>query len=140
MLRAGITPWPKLLQNLRASFETDLLNNEYGEFGIHTIAEWLGHSPIVMLKHYKRIKKADYDKIAAACKNVKEKKTGKPTVSWNASLFTAEIGKTERHEAEIVSLTDSTQPLTNTALSGRKGNPGEPCGTPENPFIGARRT
>ena len=61
MLRAGVVPWAKLIQNLRASFETDLINGKYGHFGIHTIAAWLGHSVQVMLKHYGRIQKADYD-------------------------------------------------------------------------------
>jgi len=49
ILRAGIVPWKKLIQNLRASFETDLLNGKYGKFGLHTIAKWLGHSVKVML-------------------------------------------------------------------------------------------
>ena len=49
--RAGIVPWEKLIHNLRASFETDLLNGKYGTFGLHTIAAWLGHSVQIMLKH-----------------------------------------------------------------------------------------
>lgn len=46
--RAGIKPWPKLFQNLRASFETDLVR----EYPIPTVAEWLGHDPAVMVKNY----------------------------------------------------------------------------------------
>ena len=74
MLRAGIAPWPKLIQNLRASFETDLLNGKYGKFALTTIAKWLGHSVKVMLEHYGRIQQSDFDQIADACVQVKQKK------------------------------------------------------------------
>ena len=37
ILKAGVVPWGKLIHNLRASFETDLLNGKYGQFGLHTI-------------------------------------------------------------------------------------------------------
>jgi hypothetical protein len=39
--KAGYTPWPRLLQNLRASCETDWV-----------VAPWLGHSPKVAAQHY----------------------------------------------------------------------------------------
>ena len=73
ILRAGIVPWKKLIHNLRASFETDLLNGKHGNFGPHVIAYWLGHSVKVMLEHYGRIQKADYDKIAQACLEVEQR-------------------------------------------------------------------
>jgi len=136
MHRAGIVPWKKLIHNLRASFETDLLNGKYGEFGLHTIAAWLGHSVKVMLEHYGRIQKADYDKIAQACEETNERK--KP-VAQKASQYTAVEGEIERHRAETTLLTDSMQPIETTALSGKKGNKGEPCGTPSNPHHWAIR-
>lgn len=49
--RAGLTPWPKLFHQLRASCETDLL----AEFPITAVTEWLGHSPEVALRHYARV-------------------------------------------------------------------------------------
>ena len=164
MLRAGIVPWPKLLHNLRASLETDLLNGKYGEYGIHTIAEWLGHSVQVMLKHYGRIQQADYDKIAVASQEAKMRKkqaigTGKAdfsafspqndgfalentdsdpfeSVSWKASWNTAAGGEMGGNGAESTLLRNSTQTLENTAYRGKKWNSGEPCGTPEKPFNG----
>ncbi len=72
--RAGHKPWKKLIHNLRASLETDLLNGKYGRFWLHTIAGWLGHSVKVMLTHYGRIQQADYDQIAQACKEAEERK------------------------------------------------------------------
>lgn len=46
--RAGVTPWPKLFQNLRSTRETELAN----EFPIHVVCEWIGNSRPVAMKHY----------------------------------------------------------------------------------------
>lgn len=48
---AGVVPWPKLWVNLRASCERDLLEKH----PIDKVASWLGHSPMVALKHYSRV-------------------------------------------------------------------------------------
>ena len=45
--KAGHEPWPRLLQNLRASCETDWDER----YPAHVIAEWLGHSPKVAAEH-----------------------------------------------------------------------------------------
>ena len=46
--RAGLKPWPKLFQNLRASRATELAS----EHPAHVAAAWLGHSTLVANKHY----------------------------------------------------------------------------------------
>jgi integrase len=46
--RAGLSPWPKLFHNLRASRESELLR----EFDLATVCKWLGNSPVVMARHY----------------------------------------------------------------------------------------
>jgi integrase len=46
--RAGVKPWPRLFQNLRASCETDWVD----QFPAHQVAAWLGHSPAVAREHY----------------------------------------------------------------------------------------
>ena len=46
--RAGVKPWPRLFQNLRASCETDWVD----EYPAHQVAAWLGHSPAVAREHY----------------------------------------------------------------------------------------
>ncbi len=46
--KAGHRPWPRLLQNLRASCETDWVE----EYPAHVVASWLGHSPKVAAQHY----------------------------------------------------------------------------------------
>ena len=46
--KAGHKQWPRLFQNLRASFETDLVEKFPGQVA----ARWLGHSPMVAAQHY----------------------------------------------------------------------------------------
>ncbi len=46
--KAGHEPWPRLVQNLRASCETDWVE----KYPSHVVAKWLGHSPKVAAQHY----------------------------------------------------------------------------------------
>ncbi len=46
--RAGLTPWPRLFHNLRASRETELVEL----FPIQTVTGWLGNTPSVAMRHY----------------------------------------------------------------------------------------
>lgn len=57
---AGLKPWPKLWQNLRASRATELA----AEHPAHVAAAWLGHSTVVAAKHYWQVTDADFDKAA----------------------------------------------------------------------------
>ena len=56
--RAGLQPWPKLFQNLRASRATELA----AEYPSHVAAEWLGHSRLVAANHYWRVTDADFER------------------------------------------------------------------------------
>lgn len=58
--RAGLTRWPRVFQNLRASCETDLM----AAHPIHVVCRWLGNSPTVALKHYVQVLEND---VASAC-------------------------------------------------------------------------
>ena len=49
--RAGLTPWPKLFQNLRATRATELVEI----FPSHVAAAWLGHCEAVAEKHYRQV-------------------------------------------------------------------------------------
>ncbi len=46
--RAGLTPWPRLFHNLRASRETELVE----KYPVQVVTEWLGNTPKVALRHY----------------------------------------------------------------------------------------
>jgi integrase len=54
---AGLSPWPKLFQNLRASRATELAKEHPG----HVAAAWLGHSTAVAQKHYWQVTDADFE-------------------------------------------------------------------------------
>lgn len=56
--RAGLKPWPKLFQNLRASRATELA----AEYPGHVAAAWMGHSTMVAQKHYWRVRDVDFEK------------------------------------------------------------------------------
>jgi len=49
--RAGLTPWPKLYQNLRSTRETELA----GQFPLHVVCAWIGNSQAVAAKHYLQV-------------------------------------------------------------------------------------
>jgi len=50
--RIGIAMWPKPFMNMRASRETELME----EFPIQVVAAWMGHSPKIALMHYAQVK------------------------------------------------------------------------------------
>jgi integrase len=60
--RAGLSPWPKLFQNLRASRATELAAEHPG----HVAAAWLGHSNKVANDHYRQVTDADFERAARA--------------------------------------------------------------------------
>ena len=49
--RAGIVPWQKLFQNMRASCETEMLRTNEP----HVVAAWIGHSIRVQQDHYAQV-------------------------------------------------------------------------------------
>ena len=56
---AGLEPWPKLIQNLRASCETEWLDS-----GIpaHVVANWIGHSVQVQNENYAQVVDHHFEK------------------------------------------------------------------------------
>lgn len=60
MDRAGVTPWPKMLQTLRANCETD-----WRAHGIDTfdVCKWMGHSVSTAYKHYYIARKESAQKL-----------------------------------------------------------------------------
>ena len=56
--RANLIQWPRLFHNMRASCETDLMQ----EHGIHVVTAWLGNTPKVALNHYLQTLERDFEK------------------------------------------------------------------------------
>jgi integrase len=55
--RAGLKVWPKVFQNLRASFATELVE----QLPTHVAADWCGHTQAVAQKHYLQVTDEHFD-------------------------------------------------------------------------------
>jgi integrase len=58
--KAGMEPWPKLFQNLRASRETELAES----FPIHVVCQWIGNSRAVAQDHYLQVTDSHFERAA----------------------------------------------------------------------------
>ncbi|WP_390620654.1 tyrosine-type recombinase/integrase [Caulifigura coniformis] len=87
--RAGVDPWPKLFQGMRASCETELLQR----FPEHVVAAWLGHSVRVQQEHYAMVRDEDFAAASEATQN--------PTQSGAVSGLPALSGGQATHEPSL---------------------------------------
>lgn len=55
---AGLEPWPKLWQNMRATRETELAES----FPAHVVSAWIGNSQIVAAKHYLQVTESHFER------------------------------------------------------------------------------
>jgi len=78
--RAGLTPWPKLFHNLRASRETELA----AEYPLHVVCAWIGNSKLIAQKHYLQVTDADCERAA---------QTRPGSAAHNPAQYTAEKGR-----------------------------------------------
>lgn len=60
--KAGVNPWPKLLQNCRSTRETELA----AIYPIHDVTRWIGNSTQVAMKHYLQVTDATFQQAANA--------------------------------------------------------------------------
>ena len=63
--RAGLSRWPRLWQNLRASRQTDLEST----YPSHVTCAWLGNSPKIARQHYLMVTENDFAKRRAHHRN-----------------------------------------------------------------------
>lgn len=62
---AGVERWPRLLQNLRASRETELVAEALKDGrDIKGVCAWIGNSPDVAMKHYLMVRDSEADIVA----------------------------------------------------------------------------
>ena len=71
--RAGLKPWPKLFQNLRATRETELAER----FPIQVVCDWIGNTPKVAMRHYLQTTDAHFEAATQSLQN--------PTCSMSAN-------------------------------------------------------
>jgi integrase len=58
MDRAGVSRWPRLFQNMRASRETELTQ----EHPLHVVTAWIGNSAPIAARHYLQVTDGDFDR------------------------------------------------------------------------------
>ena len=91
--RAGLAPWPKLIQNLRSTRETELAE----EFPLQAVTQWMGNSELIAARHYLQVtsehfRKAAEPKVANIVANntrehARTEERAKENTSKNASVF-----------------------------------------------------
>jgi integrase len=59
--RAGLTPWPKLFQNLRSTRQTELEDR----FPSHVVCAWMGNSRPIAAKHYLQVTAEHFERAAS---------------------------------------------------------------------------
>jgi len=79
--RAGLKKWPRLFQALRASCETDLMQDH----PIHVVTAWIGNTPKIALGHYLQTLEADFAKAVRGDATDDARATRIPTQSGAAT-------------------------------------------------------
>ena len=79
--KAGVDPWQRLFQNLRASRETELAQDH----AIHLVTAWLGNTPKVAMEHYLQVRDEDF---AKAAQIPAQQQSATPATGGNACIVT----------------------------------------------------
>lgn len=103
--KAGLTPWPKLFHNLRASRETELA----AEYPIQVVCSWIGNSPVIAARHYLSVQESDFDRAV--------KRTER--AAQNPAHSMPETSQNPAQQSFVEDCEDSplpTEPLTNSGF------------------------
>ena len=101
---AGLTVWPKLIQNLRASCETDWLD---AGNPAHVVARWIGHSVKVQNDNYAQVDDHHFEQFnvkaraqqvqaAAGAETAVQTGNAKKLVAIQVATEATEMGKTDK--------------------------------------------
>jgi integrase len=99
LTRAGVKPWPRLWQNLRASRATELS----AEHPQHVAAAWCGHTEAVAEGHYWQVRDSDFEKALAG-----------PKAAQNPAQSEAESAGTGGNEPDLELAQVSAVPVNAT--------------------------
>ena len=122
LTKAGVTPWPKLMINLRSSRQTELEN----EFPTHVVCKWLGNSPQIAHRHYLKVTDSHFDQAIGGAPGGAPGGANGPKVVQNNAGQNRTTGDTETPESDGKHGGNSVSPTKN----------GVPEMTPETPFSG----
>jgi integrase len=112
--RAGLTPWPKLFQNLRASRATELA----AKHPAHVAAAWLGHSTLIANKHYWRVTDDDFANAVGSIEAAEENPMQNPM--QNTPETTRKVSNAETRNP-INSREIANSPVNQALLLGVEG-------------------
>ncbi|QDV23459.1 tyrosine-type recombinase/integrase [Aureliella helgolandensis] len=56
--RLDIVPWPRFWQNMRATRESELMD----QFALKDVCAWIGNSPAVAIEHYAMVRKTEFNR------------------------------------------------------------------------------
>ena len=86
--KAGLSSWPKLFQNLRASRETELCQKHQ----LHVVAAWIGNTPTIAMGHYLQVIDSDWEK---ATSTTEKSITKSDTLGAKTTHFNTHCGGSE---------------------------------------------
>ena len=122
--RAGLESWPRLFHNLRSSFETELLEHSPS----HVVAAWLGHSAVIMLKHYAQVTNDHFERAIGGKKSGAENgadvahSEAQQVVAGNSKEMTISNKlATKPLSVSLFAIPCESQVLTAKGLSGAEG-------------------
>jgi integrase len=97
--RAGLTPWPKVFHNLRASRQTELA----ATYPLHVVCAWIGNSTLIAHKHYLQTTEDDFAKAAKPVQQAVQYPVQNPVQQAPATGSTGLQGEREGNlERELV--------------------------------------
>lgn len=92
--RAGLSAWPRLFHNLRASRETELVE----AFPVHVVTQWLGNTPKVAMAHYLMTHDEHFAKAVEGGEDSTEKAAQNPAQQAHAKVRSGEHAEPSAHE------------------------------------------
>ena len=110
--RAGLEAWPKMMQNLRATRETELI----AVYPIKDVASWLGNSAPIAMKHYAMTMQSSFERaIANGARGTSLNPPQNPPHSVATSgnqQQTSETNDDQKHRDGVVMTADDCQVLS----------------------------
>ena len=116
--KAGHTPWPRLLQNLRASCETDWVE----KYPAHVVAPWLGHSPKVAAQHYLMSREHHFEHVVsgggtAAATSAETSAEGPPPCDAYCAAPATHLATQQGSARDSASSHETTEPAATTRVA-----------------------
>jgi len=93
--RTGLTPWPRLFHNMRASRQTELT----GVFPAHVVRAWIGNTEKVAEDHYLQVRDSDFERATrSVCVPFCVPRSDKPDKNTSVRAGASDEPITENHE------------------------------------------